>query len=235
LYDSGGKAGDSPPFRRFSSAKMIFAILSGVLLVPLPSRSAPPGLRRFAAMAAAVWLAASGSAAAQTTGGGVTPDPTGEWMVANRRATIRIADCNGHLWGVVASQARASTDFRNPDPSLRARPTQGLPVLLNMTRTKYNLWEGKIYNSEDGHTYSASVSVINPNAVRVEGCFLGFLCGGENWSRVEPQDQPGVPPGLNTALPGRQQTTGGNPPNPADYVCSSVFGPAWLTHQRGLK
>ena len=185
-------------------------------------------------MAVAVWLAAAG-AVAQTTGN-VTPDPTGEWMVANRRATIRIADCNGHLWGVVASQARASTDFRNPDPSLRARPTLGLPVLLNMTRTKYNLWEGKIYNSEDGHTYSASISVINPDTLRVEGCFLGFLCGGENWTRVEPQDQPGgaAGPQHRAVWPAADDRRPLRRTRPTTSALS-VFGPAWLTHQRGLK
>ena len=196
--------------------------------MPLPSRSASPGLRRFAAVATAVWLAAGSFALAQQTGN-VTPDPTGEWLVANKRATIRIADCNGHLWGVVASQARANIDFRNPDPNLRSRPTQGLPVLLNMTRTKFNLWEGKVYNSEDGHTYSASVSVINPNTIRVEGCFLGFLCGGENWTRVEPQDQPGNPPGLNTAPFG----SGGKRPAAIRPIPPTMFAQA-SSDPRGL-
>jgi uncharacterized protein (DUF2147 family) len=200
--------------------------------VPLPAvpRQAIP-----LASVLTLWLLAAGGAVAQQAAVAPNPDPTGEWMTEKRYATIRIADCDGHLWGVVASETTPSLDFRNPDPKLRQRTTLGLPVLLSMTRTKPNKWEGKIYNSQDGHTYSASISLANANMLRVEGCFLGFLCGGEDWTRVEPMDKPGNPPGLNTAPFGRRQISDGSAPNPAEYVCLNVFGPAWLAHQRGLK
>jgi len=191
-------------------------------------------LRRTLPLAAALLFAGGGAFADQPAGNGA-PDPTGEWLVAKRYATIRIANCDGRLWGVVASEIRPNVDSKNPDPKLRTRPTLGLPVLLAMSPAKPNEWDGQVYNSLDGHTYDASISMMNPNMLRVEGCFLGFLCGGEDWTRVEPQEQPGNPPGLNVAPPGQRPLTGVNPPNPADYVCLSVFGPAWLAHQRGLK
>jgi uncharacterized protein (DUF2147 family) len=196
--------------------------------------SANAALRRATLLAVALLLAGGGAFADQPSGGG-TPDPTGEWMVAKRYATIRIANCDGRLWGVVASETQPSVDSKNPDPKLRTRPTLGMPILIAMTRTKFNQWDGEIYNSQDGHTYAASVSMVNPNVLRVEGCFLGFLCGGEDWTRVEPQDQPSSSTGLNVSPTGQRQLSGANRPNPAEYVCLSVFGPSWLTHQRGLK
>ena len=165
------------------------------------------------------------------------PDPTGEWLVANRVASIRIADCDGKLWGVVASETNPGIDSHNPDPNLRTRPTLGMPILLGMARTKFNQWDGQIYDSEDGHTYSASIKLVNANVLRVGGCFLGFLCGGENWTRVDPQSaSPPAAPARNSAAPrnGRSQA-GKAQANPAEQVCLSVFGPAWLSHQRGLK
>ena len=139
----------------------------------------------------AVWLIANSAALAQPIGAS-TPDPTGEWLVAKQYARIKIADCDGQLWGVVAWEAQpGGVDSKNPDPNLRSRPTLGMPILLGMTPSKKpNQWDGQIYNSEDGHTYSASISLLDPNTLRVQGCFLGFLCGGENWTRVEPQDAP---------------------------------------------
>jgi hypothetical protein len=33
----------------------------------------------------------------------------------------------------------------------------------------------------------------------VQGCFLGFLCGGENWTRVNPPNTNHAPPSPNSA------------------------------------
>lgn len=116
------------------------------------------------------------------------PDPTGEWLVAKGIARIRIVNCGSALWGVVAWQKRADTDRNNPDPRLRSRPTLGMPILLGMKPTQANRWEGEIYNSQDGKTYQANISLRGSNVLQVRGCVMGFLCGGEDWSRVIPED-----------------------------------------------
>ena len=145
-------------------------------------------------------------------------------MVAQQVARIKIADCDGRLWGVVAWEAKPGVDTKNPDPNLRSRPTLGMPILLGMTpskssNAKTNKWEGQIYNSEDGHTYSASISLVDQRTLRVQGCFLGFLCGGENWTRFEPQDAQAVAP--NTAKPSSTRKTTGNPQPPAFRMAGS--------------
>jgi len=113
------------------------------------------------------------------TGAMRPPDPTGEWLVDKKIARIKIADCDGRLWGVVAWEAQSGIDTKNPDAKLRTRPTLGMPILLGMTPSKPNTWEGQIYNSQDGRTYSASVSLVNPNTLRVQGCVLLPLRRGE--------------------------------------------------------
>jgi len=166
-----------------------------------------------------------------------SPDPTGEWLVAKQVARIKIVDCSGRLWGVVAWEAEPGTDSKNPDPNLRTRPTLGMPILLGMQpSSKPNRWEGQIYNSQDGHTYSANISLVDPATLRVQGCFLGFLCGGENWTRVEPQDTQSSPPAQKTppkSTTGRKVTNG--PPDPAEDVCLKILGTPGLPHERGLK
>jgi hypothetical protein len=157
-------------------------------------------------------------------------------MVAKQYARIKIADCDGRLWGVVAWEAQPGIDKKNPDPNLRSRPTLGMPILLGMTSSQPNKWDGQIYNSEDGHTYSANISLVDPNTLRVQGCFLGFLCGGENWTRVEQQDAattastqraPTKPPG--------NRKTAGTQPEPSNDVCSRTPASTGLSHERGLK
>ena len=150
---------------------------------------------------------------------------------------IKIVDCGGHLWGVVAWEARpGGTDKEIPTPSLRSRPTLGMPILLDMTPTKPNKWEGNVYNSQNGKTYSASITLSDPNTLRIQGCVLGFLCGGESWTRVETSDTVGRAPAQTPSKPapgGRKTAT--PQPSPADDVCSRVVGAAGLPHERGLK
>ncbi len=190
-----------------------------------------------------VWLAASSHAFSQTSqipagqpAQTTPPGPIGEWTVAQQVARIKIVDCDGRLWGVVSWEAKPGTDRKNPDPNLRSRPTLGMPILLGMAPDKVNKWEGQIYNSEDGHTYSANISLVDPNTLRVQGCFLGFLCGGENWTRFEPQDT-APPPAQRPATKSsnNRKATTGSTPETSDDVCSRALGSSGLSHERGLK
>ena len=135
--------------------------------------------------------ALTATAAASTT----RPDePAGDWLVAKRVAIIRIVNCGGRIWGVVAWEKVPALDKNNSDPAKRSRPTLGMPVLLGMEQSKSHEWSGEIYNSQDGRTYDANISLSNGNTLRVEGCALGLLCGSEDWSRVS-QSTTGAPGG----------------------------------------
>lgn len=112
-------------------------------------------------------------------------EPWGVWLVKDGTAHIRVADCAGALWGVVAWEADPGVDSKNPDPAKRNRPTAGMPILLGMKTAGAGRWDGAIYNSENGKFYSGGVSMVSEDVLRVRGCILGFLCGGENWSRVK--------------------------------------------------
>ena len=74
------------------------------------------------------------------------------------------------------------TDKNNPDPALRDRPVMGLPILINMQPSE-GRWEGSVYNAENGKTYDSSISLVSPDVLAIQGCVLGFLCGGEEWTR----------------------------------------------------
>jgi len=164
-------------------------------------------------------------------------DPTGAWLVAKRVAAIRIVNCDGRLWGVVAWEKYPGIDSYNPDPAKRGRPTLGMPVLLAMTQTKATEWSGQIYNSNDGHTYSATIELADPDLLRVRGCVFGFLCGGEDWSRITESATTGSPP-HSSAEPAAEPWDPSLSPTAtqsADDVCLAVLGPAGRPHERRLK
>ena len=92
---------------------------------------------RLLCVAFAAWLIANGAAPAQPVNFAAS-DPTGEWLVAKQVARIKIADCDGRMWGVVAWEAQPGVDTQksgsqsanaadpgNADPARHgAKPTE---------------------------------------------------------------------------------------------------------------
>lgn len=115
-------------------------------------------------------------------------DPTGDWRVADGVANIRVAQCNGSMWGAVSWEKQpGGRDENNPDVSKKNRPTLGMATLINMKKTAgAEQWEGQVYNAKDGQMYSATITPNGTDQLEIKGCVLGFLCGGETWTRVGP-------------------------------------------------
>jgi uncharacterized protein (DUF2147 family) len=128
-----------------------------------------------------VCLAAGGAILAASNA--IAADPSGEWMVADHSARIRIEPCSDGYWGSIAWERQPGTDNKNPDPKRRGKPLLGAPILLSMKPEEDNKWEGKVYNPKDGGYYNASIQLESPNKLRLEGCMLIF-CSGETWTRV---------------------------------------------------
>jgi uncharacterized protein (DUF2147 family) len=115
-------------------------------------------------------------------------DPTGDWKVADGVANIRVAECNGSMWGVVAwEKIPGGRDKNNPDASKQSRPTLGMPILIDMKKKAgVDQWEGQVYNAKDGQSYSSTIKPVGSDQLEIQGCVLGFLCGGETWTRIFP-------------------------------------------------
>jgi uncharacterized protein (DUF2147 family) len=171
-------------------------------------------------------------------------EPTGEWRVANGLAVIRIDDCDGALWGIVAWEQQPGTDQHNPNPAERNRPTLGLHILRDMRPTKPGLWQGEVYDAENGKTYNSRISLTAPDVLRIEGCvFGGLICGGENWTRVSGvPDQAAAPvapaPRASTPTSPTSQPRASRPaPAPAATrsACSGIAEGTGAAHQGRLK
>jgi uncharacterized protein (DUF2147 family) len=121
---------------------------------------------------------------------GVAPalaaDPTGDWRVADGVANIRVAECYGSMWGAVAwEKIPGGRDSNNPDVSKQSRPTLGMAILIDMKKKAgADQWEGQVYNAKDGKSYSSTIKPVGSDQLEIQGCVLGFLCGGETWTRV---------------------------------------------------
>jgi uncharacterized protein (DUF2147 family) len=152
----------------------------------------------------------SGTILASGIAPALAADPTGDWKVADGVANIRVAECNGSMWGVVAwEQTPGGRDTNNPDVSKQSRPTLGMPILIDMKKKPSgDQWEGQVYNAKDGQSYSSTIRPIGSDQLEIRGCVMGFLCGGETWTRVA-GPIPSSP--ANSMAKGAPKTTGALP------------------------
>ncbi|KZD21846.1 DUF2147 domain-containing protein [Tardiphaga robiniae] len=140
-------------------------------------------------------------------------DPTGDWKVEDGVAHIRVAECGGSMWGAVAwEKTPGGIDKNNPDAAKKARPTLGIVTLLDMKKNAANdKWAGQVYNAKDGKFYKSTIKLGDTaDELEIEGCVLGFLCGGQTWTRVGPSI-PSSPSNLTAkgALPKAGAATSG--------------------------
>ena len=141
-------------------------------------------------------------------------DPTGDWRVADGVANVRVAECNGSMWGAVSwEKMPGGRDTHNPDVSKQNRPTLGMPILIDMKKKAgVDQWEGQVYNAKDGQFYSSTIKPVSADQMEIQGCVLGFLCGGETWTRAA-GPIPSSP--ANSMAKSAPKTTGALPPKTA--------------------
>jgi uncharacterized protein (DUF2147 family) len=115
-------------------------------------------------------------------------DPYGIWVREESGTTFDFYNCDNKLCAKVVGVSK---------PEEKAGI--GQVILRNAAKTKDNHWEGDIFNTRDGKTYSGKVILENPNELTLEGCLLGFLCKGETWTRSPDQAGASTPGGKPVA------------------------------------
>jgi uncharacterized protein (DUF2147 family) len=123
-------------------------------------------------------------------------DPTGYWMKpdAERESKIQVFKCGAGKKGLCAkiawlkepndSKGKPLHDVRNENPAMRGRSIVGLAIFTGLTPSAPSTWTGKIYNPEDGHTYSATLTVLSRKQILLRGCKAWLLCGEKQWLRT---------------------------------------------------
>jgi uncharacterized protein (DUF2147 family) len=141
-----------------------------------------------------LYLALAASPAAAAADAAMTP--IGVWATAGGGSHVKIEDCGGKLCGTVIwlkepleKDGKDKVDSENPDPGLRTRKIAGLALLSGFTQdhSDSKVWSGgKIYNPDDGKTYSCNLTVQDPRTLRVHG-YVGLSILGKTqiWTRAE--------------------------------------------------
>ena len=113
------------------------------------------------------------------------PSPVeGVWSTKDNKAVVRIYGCGNAVCGAIIKPGDPklhlpTTDNKNSDPTLRARPLVGLQIIENL-KPETDHWRGIIYSPEDGRSFNATFARLESGALKVKGCW-GFLCRTQIW------------------------------------------------------
>ncbi|KRA59287.1 hypothetical protein ASD79_11390 [Caulobacter sp. Root655] len=133
-------------------------------------------------LAAAFAVALSAPALAQ--------DATGLWQTETNGGQVEISRCGNSLCGKLVTSNHIQTDptakdLKNKDASLRARPLKNMQMLYDFTGGPTKWSSGKVYNADDGGTYSGTIILTSPNTLKLKGCIVAPICKTQNWTRVK--------------------------------------------------
>jgi uncharacterized protein (DUF2147 family) len=117
--------------------------------------------------------------------------PSGIWLTQAGDAKVQVSRCGSAICGKVVwlkqpidnATGQPQRDDKNQNPSLRDRPIIGIQLFIDMQPSAPNTWSGRIYNADDGQSYTSTVTQIDAGRLEVRGC-VGALCGSETWTRA---------------------------------------------------
>jgi uncharacterized protein (DUF2147 family) len=117
--------------------------------------------------------------------------PEGRWLTEKKNGIVEIFRCSGGdalcgrlLW-FRRKPGDSNLDVGNPDPKQRNRPLCGLVFMTGFKPADPNNWEdGRVYNSDDGNTYHATMRLQPDGTLRLHGYIVVTLIGAsEIWTR----------------------------------------------------
>ena len=117
-------------------------------------------------------------------------DVTGLWATPGNGGQVEIARCGNSLCGKLVTSNNiksnpALKDTKNKDESQRGRTLKNLQMLYDFTGGPTKWTGGKVYNPEDGGTYSGTIEMLSDNELKLKGCIVAPLCKTQKWTRLK--------------------------------------------------
>ncbi len=116
-------------------------------------------------------------------------DIVGRWVTPTQ-GQVEIYRCGAALCGKLITSPRLDrepllTDQLNKDASKRGRKIKGMTMLEGFGGGPTVFTGGKVYNPEDGGTYSGTITVVDAATLKLKGCVAAPLCKTQVWKRMK--------------------------------------------------
>jgi len=113
-------------------------------------------------------------------------DLMGVWRHPDNGSHIQIYACGASACAKVVSVTDPGRkDTHNPDPKLRDRPVVGVVIMNGGKKAGPLKWQGRLYNTLDGGTYSGTLELQSEKQLKLSGCVLGgLICESRIWTKI---------------------------------------------------
>lgn len=123
------------------------------------------------------------------SGSAFAADVTGLWATPTNGGQVEISRCGNSLCGKLVTSEHikadpAVKDAKNKDESQRGRTLKNLQMLYDFTGGPTKWTGGKVYNPDDGGTYSGTIEQLSDNQLKLKGCIVAPFCKTQVWNRV---------------------------------------------------
>lgn len=113
----------------------------------------------------------------------------GRWKTPVHNGIVEITRCGASICGKIVGSDKLRTnpnlaDGNNGNAALRTRKLMGLQILSGFSAQNGGWYGGKIYNAEDGKTYSAEITLSGNDQLNLRGCVFKPFCRTQTWTRV---------------------------------------------------
>jgi uncharacterized protein (DUF2147 family) len=138
--------------------------------------------RLFSAMVTAAALSAAALFAAAAPAQMPAAAIDGYWMNPHGTVAVRTGDCQGRLCGWVAwASPKALYDAKDSGVDHLV----GVQLLSDYEPDGPDRWEGSVYVPDMGHHFSSSITRLNADQLKIQGCLIGgFFCKSQVWQRI---------------------------------------------------
>ncbi|MEM7097982.1 MAG: DUF2147 domain-containing protein [Pseudomonadota bacterium] len=126
-----------------------------------------------------------------------TAAPIGIWVTPGFGSKVELSYCKGGdpntlcgeiiwLWDSVDERGTPQKDTKNPDKERRQSPLVGTKIIWGFKLNNEGTWRGgKLYNPEDGQSYSGSFRLESHDELNLKGCVMRVLCKSQTWRRLD--------------------------------------------------
>ena len=117
-------------------------------------------------------------------------DITGLWQTETNGGQVEISRCGNSLCGKLVTSDHIKTnpalkDVKNKDASQRTRTLKNMQMLYDFTGGPTKWTGGKVYNADDGGTYSGTITMTSADSLKLKGCIVAPLCKTQKWTRIK--------------------------------------------------
>jgi len=118
-----------------------------------------------------------------------TPVAAGEldgvWFTQSGDTKVKLYQCGSNYCGKIVWLKKPQKDAKNEDKSKRSRNVVGIKMINNAKPQGGGEYKGKLYNYDDGKTYTGVLKKSGANRLKLSGCVWGgLICKSQTWKRA---------------------------------------------------